>query len=293
MLALLLLAALVTAGPPWRRALGLLLAICAAGWSLWLTGSPLHRFLIAIFSFWAAARVLDLARESHALRPAHRLAHVVAFLDTRPLQRVAPTLDVRGFLRGLAWLATSLIAVTLANCQSIGPHGPSGPIGPLRWALGALFVYALAEAANNLAHAVLAALGLKSPPLHRTPIAACSLKEFWGERWNLPVSRWLRAHFFLPLARRRHPILGVALGFLASAGLHAWTVGVALGPMAAASMAGYFAIQGILMALEVRLGVARWTEPAGWAWTMLCVLAPSPLFLEPLLRVFAPASVLV
>jgi D-alanyl-lipoteichoic acid acyltransferase DltB (MBOAT superfamily) len=151
-------------------------------------------------------------------------------------------------------------------------------------------VYALAEAANNLAHAVLAALGLKSPPLHRTPIAACSLKEFWGERWNLPVSRWLRAHFFLPLARRRRPVLGVALAFLASAGLHAWTVGVALGGAAAASMAGYFAIQGFLMALEVRLGVARWTEPAGWAWTMLCVLAPSPLFLEPLLRVFAPAG---
>ena len=280
MLALLLLAALVTAGPPWRRVLGLLLAICAASWPLWIPGSPLHRSLIAIFSFWAAARVLDLARESHALRPAHRVAHVVAFLDTRPLQRVAPALDVRGFLRGGVWLATSLIALSLA-----GSHA----IGPLRWALGALFVYALAEAANNLAHAVLAALGLKSPPLHRTPIAACSLKEFWGERWNLPVSRWLRAHFFLPLARRRHPILGVTLAFLASAGLHAWTVGVALGPRMAACMAGYFAIQGLLMALEVRLGVARWTEPAGWAWTMLCVLVPSPLFLEPLLRVFAPA----
>jgi hypothetical protein len=92
-------------------------------------GAPLHRFLIAIFSFWAAARVLDLARESHALRPAHRLAHVVAFLDTRPLQRVAPTFDLRGFIRGLAWLATSLIAVTLANWQSIGPHGPSALLG--------------------------------------------------------------------------------------------------------------------------------------------------------------------
>lgn len=283
MLALLLLAALLTAGPPWRRALGLALAISAALWPLWIPGTPLQRCLLTILSFWAAARVLDLARETRPLRPLRRVVHILVLLDTRPLQPVLPRLDRRALARGPAWLAASLLALHHATAA---PH-------LLRWALGALFVYALAEAANNLAHAVLAALGQKTPPLHRTPIAACSLKEFWGERWNLPVSRWLRAHFFLPLARRRHPYLGVALAFLASAGLHAWTVGVPLGLRMAACMGGYFLIQGALLALEARLGVARWTEPAGWAWTMACVLVPSPLFLEPLLRVFAPVAALV
>lgn len=280
MLATLLTAALLTAGPPWRRVLGLALAIAAALWPLTISAPPLQHFLLTIFSFWAAARVLDLARETRPLSPLHRVVHILVLLDTRPLQPVPPALDRRALVRGPVWGAVAALALH---------HALSAPHLP-RWALGALFVYALAEAANNLGHAVLAALGRKTPPLHRTPIAACSLKEFWGERWNLPVSRWLRAHFFLPLARRRHPYLGVASAFLASAALHAWVVGVPLGPAMAASMAAYFLIQAALMALEVRLGVARWTEPAGWAWTMACVLVPSPLFLEPLLRVFAPAA---
>lgn len=284
MLALLLFAALLTAGPPWRRGLGLALAITVAAWPLWLDGPPLQRAIASIATFWAAARVLDLARESRSLGPGTRLAHIVAFIDVRALQSVAPSFDRRAWICLPAWLATSLLALTGARHTDILP---------LRWALGALFVYALAEAANDLAHAVLAAIGQRSPPLHRTPIAACSLKEFWGERWNLPVSRWLRSHFFMPLARRRRPRLGLALAFLASAGLHAWIVGVAVGPAMAAIMASYFVVQGLLLALEARLGVARWTEGAGWAWTMACVLIPSPLFLEPLLRVFEPARALL
>ena len=284
MLALLLTAALLTAGPAWRRGLGLALALVAAACPLFLDGPPLLRGLAATATFWAAARILDLAREGRPLGPGKRLAHTVALIDIRSLQPVAPWFDRRAWVRLPVWLAAAMLAL----------HGATHTaILPLRWALGALFVYTLAESANSLAHAVLAAVGQRSPPLHRTPIAACSLKEFWGERWNLPVSRWLRAHFFMPQARRRRPRLGLALAFLASAGLHAWIVAVAVGPAMAAIMASYFVVQGLLLALEVRLGVARWTEAAGWAWTMACVLVPSPLFIEPLLRVVEPARALL
>lgn len=278
MLALILLAALVTTGPAWSRVLGLTLAIAVALWSLWIPGTPLTRAVVALLTFWAAARVLDLSRDSRPHGPVRRVSHVLALLDTRQLRPVAPSLDVATFLRGGAWLAVALTAVFSAE------H--AAPLA--RWALGALFIYALAEAANNTILGVLAAFGQRSPPLHRTPIAATSLREFWGERWNLPVSRWLRAHCYLPLARRRHPRLGLALTFLVSAGLHAWAIAVSLGAAMAAMMAGFFVLQGLLIALEDYLDVDRWPSLTARAWTLACILVPSPLFCEPMLRLFEP-----
>jgi hypothetical protein len=284
-LALLLLAALVTAGPPWRRALGLALAVAAALWPLTLDGTPLARGTAALLTFWSAARVLDLARERRPLAPAHRMAHAVAILDTRKLRRVPAWFDRVDLLAAAAWLLVAVHARAAAE-QHLGDL-------PLRWALGALFLYAAAEAANSLAKFGLAAFGFHGPTLHDTPIAARSLREFWGERWNISVSRWLRAHIFLPLARRRRARLGLVLAFLASAGLHAWSVGVALGPRMALSMGSFFLIQAGLAALEGRMRVDRWPELAARVWTLGAVLLPSPLFVEPLLRVFEAGRLLL
>jgi hypothetical protein len=284
-LALLILAALVTTGPTWRRALGLALALALVLWPLAVDAPPLIRGLLALFTFWGAGRVLDLARDPRAYPAPRRVAHVLAVVDTRQLTRVPPALDRRALLAGAAWLAVSVFALRHAE------HSHAWPLA--RWSLGALFVYGAAEAANNLLLTALSAVGLRTPPLHRRPIAARSLREFWGERWNLTVHRWLRAHFFLPFARRRRPRLGLGLAFLASAGLHAWAAGVALGPWMAASMGAFFLLQALLIGLEIAIGVDRWPEPAAWAWTMTTILAPSPLFTEPLLRAFEGGAVLV
>lgn len=285
MLALLLLAGLVTAGPPWRRALGVGLAALLLPWSLAIDGGPLLRGVLALLAVWGFARVIDLARERRALDPGERLLLVVALLDTRQLHRTAPRLDHRAALKTVTWISIGLLALAGAVAQ--------GEPGPLRWGLGALTMYALAEALEGLFRGLLGLLGAVSPPLHRAPIAARSLREFWGERWNLVVHRWLRAHCFLPLARRRRPALGLALAFLASAAIHAWFIGVALGPAMAARMGLYFIVQGLLLALEQRLGVDRWPAPAGRAWMLACTLLPSPLFVEPFLRLFAAAPVFV
>lgn len=280
MLALLLLAALVTAGPPWRRAIGLAIALGLILWPPALDAStPLLRGFLALFTFWGAARVLDLAREPRALSPLHRVVHVVAILDTRAVTGTRVAFRPRLLLACAVWTAVGLLALSHA---ADAPH-------VLRWALGALFVYSAAEAVHHLALTLLAALGLRSTvPLHRAPIRARSLREFWGDRWNLIVGRWLRAHFFRPLARRRRPKLGLGLAFLASAGLHAWFAGVALGPLWAASMGAFFLVQAALVALEKPLAVDRWPAPAAWSWTMASLLLPSPLFTEPLLRIFEP-----
>ncbi len=280
-LALLVLAALVTAGPPWRRRLGLALAAALLLWSPWLPGTPLSRGVMALLAFWGAARVLDLSRETRASSPAARIAFVFAIVDTRQLEWHAPRLDLAALRKAAFWIPTGLLAVTAAI------HLDDGP---LRWALGVLTIYALGESLESSLRCVLGMLGATSPPLHRTPIAARSLREFWGERWNLVVNRWLRVNCYLPLARRNQPGLGLALAFLTSAAIHAWFIGVALGPAMAARMALYFVIQGLLLALELPLGVSRWPTPAGRLWMLACTVLPSPLFVEPVLRLFLRAS---
>jgi hypothetical protein len=283
-LALLLLAALVTAGPPWRRALGLGLAALLLVWAACVPGTPLQRGVLALLAFWGAARVLDLARDPRSRAPLERIVMVLALIDPRQLQWGPPHFDRGAFLKAATWIPVGLLALALAV---------AGDPGPLRWGLGILVIYALGEALEGLLRGLPALLGASGPPIHRTPIAARSLREFWGERWNLVVNRWLRVHCYLPLARRQRPILGVALAFLASGAIHAWFIGVALGPGMAARMGLYFVIQGLLLALELPLGVARWPAPAGRAWMLACTVVPSPLFVEPVLRLFATRPVFV
>jgi len=275
-IALLLLAALVTAGTPWRRGLGLALALLVLLWPLTIPGGPLLRGLLALVGFWGAARIIDLARMPDSLPPIQRAVFVVALIDTRNLSWSRPRLDLAAFTKPIVWVPIGLAALWAATASSELP--------PLRWLLGALVVYALGEALDGLLRGLLGLMGADTPPLHRDPIAARSLREFWGERWNLVVNRWLRTHCYLPLARRRRPILGLGLAFLASAALHAWFIGVALGLTMAASMGLYFVIQGLLLALEGPLRVARWPAPLGRLWMLACTLLPSPLFVEPILR---------
>jgi hypothetical protein len=275
-LALLLLAAVITAGPPWRRRLGLALAALLVLWPLRIAGGPLLRGLLALIGFWGAARIIDLARMRGRLSPLQRAIFVVALVDTRNLRWPGPRLDLAAFTKTAVWIPIGLAALWAAAAATEHP--------PLRWTLGVLVVYALGEALESLLRGILALLGADTPPLHRDPIAARSLREFWGERWNLVVNRWLRTHCYLPLARRRRPALGLGLAFLASAALHAWFIGVALGPAMAASMGLYFVIQGLLLALEGPLGVARWPAPLGRLWMLACTVLPSPLFVEPILR---------
>ena len=129
MLALLLLAALVTAGPPWRRGLGLALAALLLPCSLALPGPPLLQGVVALLAFWGFARIVDLAGEARPMPPLARLIFAAAIIDTRRLQPAAPHLDRRALLRLAVWVPLGLCALHTALA-----HDP----GPLRWACGAL-----------------------------------------------------------------------------------------------------------------------------------------------------------
>lgn len=281
MLALLVLAALVIAGSPARRVVGLALAL-PAFLVPFGAPTPLTRALLAAAAFWGFARLVDLAREPRALTPLRRVGHLIAVVDSRRVRWVAPGLDLAALAR--AALAAVFGYLSLWTAIVLAPdHGGL----PLRWLAGCVFVYCFAELAAGLLAGVGRLLGAEVPPIHRHPILARSLRDFWGERWNLVVNRWLRQHCFVPLARRGRPGSGLALAFAASVALHTWIIGAALDQDMALRTAAFFGLQGVLLALEGPLGVRRWPLPAARAWALAGTIVPSPLFTEPMLRIFA------
>jgi hypothetical protein len=77
----------------------------------------------------------------------------------------------------------------------------------------------------------------------------------------------------------------MSAAFSASAAIHFWPVLVAVGLWPAVAMAGFFFVQLALVAIESRLGVARWSPLAGHTWTIGVMAASSPLFTVPILLV--------
>jgi hypothetical protein len=281
MLALLVLAALVTAGPPVRRALGLLIALPAFAAPFEAT-SPLARALLAAAAFWGFARLVDLAREPRPFGPVRRVVHVLAIVDSRRCTFTTPGFDRAAWTR--AAIACAFGYMSLWTAVVLAPeHGSLG----LRWLAGCVFVYCFAETASALLHGLGRLIGVEVPLVHRHPILARSLRDFWGERWNLVVNRWLRQHCFVPLARRGHPGAGLAFAFAVSVLLHTWIIGAALDLDMVVRTAAFFSLQGVLLALEEPLQVRRWPLPLARAWALAGTFVPSPLFTEPMLRIFA------
>jgi hypothetical protein len=152
-----------------------------------------------------------------------------------------------------------------------------------RWALGVLLLYALGDfLLEGLPRFCFSVAGASMNSIHRTPIAASSLRNFWGRRWNRMVSGWLNTFIFLPLARRHRPGLGLTCAFLMSAAMHAWLV-VGLGAVPALSMAIFFSLQSLLIWVEDRLCVQAWPTPLARAWTVFILLGLSPLIVIPCL----------
>lgn len=273
-------AALLAAGSPARRALGL--AVSAAGLvAPWLVPErfPLGRALVALGAAWGLARVVDLARgrvpEAGAVR---RLAHAFLLVDTRTLVRAPRAVEPR--LLGKAALAVAIAAAALGLVDASGPgFGPA-----LRWAAAAAFAVATADALDALVRAAFRVTGFTVAPLQRAPLRSTSLREFWGQRWNPVVQGWLSEHVFTPVERRHGATAGTLAAFGASAALHAYLLLAAAGPGPAAAWAVFFVLHGALVLGERRLGVSRWRPGLARAWTLSTLAATAPLFVEPMLR---------
>ncbi len=282
--AVLVLAACVFGASRGRRAAGLVVVACAIPLPWWSDPAwPVARAFLALGVILAVLRSIDLVRmRDRGWGPARRFAHIVSLVDTRRLVRRAPRFEFGSLAAALGWAAAVAGGVVIVTRVAPTRHGAEFWL--LRWSGALVVIYAGADAAQALAHALYAAVGFESPPMHRTPAMARSIKEFWGERWNLAVSLWLREHAMRPLVARAGVSTGVAAAFAASAVVHAYLATAAAGWRMGLLMGGFFVVQGLWVILELRVGVARWAPWVARCWSIGLMVAVSPMFLEPLLR---------
>ena len=259
---------------------------CAAPFVTYLAPADLTiwRFVIVLPGVLCLFHIIDLHRDRRELTPGLRVWFVLTPFDTRKTRRVPRELRPRLVLTILGWGL-----VSFASFWSLfHPPALAGLPGPLvRWATGMVTFYSTVEVVGAGIEQLYLLGGIQTPLLHRNPALARSVQEFWGERWNLEIRRWLYLHTFLPLARRRRMALGVLAAFGASTLLHIWVVLPSTDWRMAGLWAIFFFSQGLIILVERRLEVARWPRPLAHAWTVSMLLGTSPLFAEPMLRVIS------
>lgn len=264
-----------------------LLAGSALVQPLFVPKSP--AWIAAFFTLAAAfgaATVVDLDRDPAGLSLPKRVLHVFALYDTRLDRAIARHFDARRLLEAIAFLAAT--TATLIAALEIGT-ATYGALA-LRWLLAAAFGYSAWGALTAMVHFVAHARGLDPAPFHVRPILSLSIAEFWNRRWNRVVGAWLERTFYRPLAKRRHPRLGVVATFLASAALHMYFIWVPLGWKWAAVMGGFFVLQIPYVFVERWLRATRWSVGARRAWTVGLLLVASPLHMEPCLQLAQRAA---
>ncbi len=245
------------------------------------------RALLSAMVLAAVIRNSDLVLRREPTPLLRRVTHVLSIADSFRLRRAPPVFDARAAIRAvfLAALLVASYAVSFTLAPRVVSHAPRLAV---RWLGGLVFTYALVDLFEAALSLVYRGIGFVPPVMHRHPILARSVREFWGLRWNRIVSAWLDARFARPLAKRGRPKLGALLAFVASAALHWYVAAPALGPAWAMLVFAFFVVQGLLALAEGPLRVARWRPALAHVWTVSVLALSSPLFCEPLLRILSP-----
>jgi alginate O-acetyltransferase complex protein AlgI len=126
--------------------------------------------------------------------------------------------------------------------------------------------------------------GVDARPLFRAPLAARSLGEFWGRRWNLAFSEMTALAVYRPLAGTLGKGPATAAAFLGSGLLHELAISVPVLAGFGLPMA-YFTLHGLLVLLERRLEKTRWAVSkwgaAAHAWVIGWLVVPLPILFHP------------
>jgi len=136
---------------------------------------------------------------------------------------------------------------------------------------GFLILFAIFDAWALLCRAC----GVGVEKLWHCPLAATSLSDFWGQRWNRIFSGMLREVLFLPLARRFGGAVALFAVFVYSGLLHENFSVAALSGYGLPML--YFLMQGLALWLESRRPFRRLLQRRpglGRLWTAAVVLGP-------------------
>ncbi len=126
------------------------------------------------------------------------------------------------------------------------------------------------------------AMGFAVEKLWDCPIAATSLGDFWGRRWNRIVSGCLREVIFLPVARLAGAKVALLAVFLYSGLYHEIFSFMARSGYGGPAL--YFLLQWLGLAIENTRRARRMFRSRPWlarSWTFAIVVLPVGLFLHP------------
>jgi hypothetical protein len=198
-----------------------------------------------------------------------------AFLSSRRLSQ-APTAGEWAF----AW---AKLALGLAMVFGLARFMPAEDPLVTGWVGMAGIVFVLHFGSFHVLSCCWRSRGVIAQPLMDWPIAARSVSEFWGRRWNLAFRDLTHRFLFRPLAARLGPRLSLAVGFLFSGLVHDLVISVpARGGYGGPTV--FFLVQGGAILLERsswgrHLGLeAGWR---GWLFTAAVLLAPAWLLFHP------------
>ena len=151
--------------------------------------------------------------------------------------------------------------------------------------LGAPLVWLMGESGGSIICALYLPTGRLMPLPHDAVLAARSVADFWGKRWNAWFSDWFRQVIFRRW--RARPVTALMLVFLVSGLIHEIVLNLNLwfltGHAPFGSMMLYFGVQPLGILAERNWLTNYPKVNVGFAW--LIVLGPAPLIVnEALLR---------
>jgi hypothetical protein len=126
--------------------------------------------------------------------------------------------------------------------------------------------------------------GVDAQPIMQAPLAATSLSDFWGRRWNLGFRHLTHRLIFKPVRIRGGVVPAILLSFLASGVIHDLVISLpARGGYGFPT--GYFVLQGLGVLFErgplgKRLGLSSGIR--GWLFAVICAGAPAFILFHPL-----------
>lgn len=281
-LALVVSAVQVMGRRPWRRNGAVFLLIAALLFPLYVPLGPLPRAVLSSLALLAVVKVLQIAQKPDGWSWRARLWHSLVPFDL-DMTSPGPRLLDRKLLLSVA-LHAALALLALLGLWLL-PRALPFSLALARLALGATLVYSAMEAITEAVRLIHGLGGVRVPRIQVMPILARSLREFWSERWNKPVSDWLNEFIFLPVSRRSNAGIGLLAAFAVSGALHAWVFFTAIGWIPALMAFVFFLFQGLFVMVESAIRLRRLSDSWRRTWTLGMLAISSPLFVEPVLLV--------
>lgn len=242
------------------------------------------------WAFVTAVAVLGLLMKAASLLCNRERPRGLPFFLLSPLASVdslrrvgAVTMGVvRQTLLRCGWTISAFLLVHWVYWQLVATLNLSG-----WWLsyLGAPLVWLMGEAGGPVVRALYLTSGKLVPLPHDHVLAAGSLAEFWGQRWNVWFSDWFRQVIFRPC--RRMPVQAMVVVFLISGAMHEFVLNFTLWLITNHAPFGSMMIYFGLQALGI-LAERKWFSkgtPMNRCFVWLVVLGPAPLIVnEALLR---------